>query len=134
MSSVKKLPLAALVFLVCLGSLDAKIGREIRDQYVAKYENRAMFLKVPVRGLRQVVHVDGTGARLDRSNLGEPVNFKVGEQVRITEVNFKDDSVRFKIASIDLVREGELTFLLPAPIQYAYSSAGTVRAGSERLP
>ena len=124
MSSVKQLPLAALVFIVCLGSLAAKIGREIRDQYVTKYENRAMFLKLPVRGLRQVVHVDGTGARLDRSNLGEPVNFKVGEQVRITRVNFKDDSIRFQIASIDLVREGELTFMLPAPIQYAFPQQG----------
>ena len=124
MSTVKTLQLATLVFLVCLGSLAAKIGREIRDQYVAKYENRAIFLKVPVRGLRQVVHVDGTGARLDRSNLGEPVNFKVGEQVRITEVSFKDDSIRFKIASIDLGREGELTFMLPAPIQYAFPQQG----------
>ena len=124
MSSLKKLQLATLVFLVCLGPLAAKIGREIRDQYVAKYENRAMFLKVPVRGLRQVVHVDGTGARLDRSNLGEPVNFKVGEQVRITQVSFKDDYIRFKIASIDLGREGELTFMLPAPIQYAFPQQG----------
>ncbi len=128
MSSVKKLPLAALVFLLCLGSPAAKIGREIRDQYVTKYENRAMFLKVPVRGLRQVLHVDGTGARLDRSNLGEPVNFKVGEQVRITGVSFKDDSIRFKIASVDLGREGELTFMLPAPIQYAFPQQGLFEA------
>ena len=124
MSSFKTLQLATLVFLFCVGSLAAKIGREIREQYVAKYENRAIFLKVPVRGLRQVVHVDGTGAKLDRSNLGEPVNFKVGEQVRITEVSFKDDSIRFKIASIDLGREGELTFMLPAPIQYAFPQQG----------
>ena len=124
MSSVKKMPLAALVLLLCLGTLAAKIGKEIREQYVAKYENRAMFLKVPVRGLRQVLHVDGTGAKLDRSNLGEPVNFKVGEQVRITGVSFKNDSIRFKIASIDLIREGELTFMLPAPIQYAFPQQG----------
>ena len=62
MSSFKTLQLATLVFLFCVGSLAAKIGREIREQNVAKYENRAIFLKVPVRGLRQVVHVDGTGA------------------------------------------------------------------------
>ena len=120
MSLVKTLFVAGLVVLTCLGSLTAKIGRETRDQYVLQYKNRAMFLKVPVRGLRQVVHAEATGTRVDRSNLGQPVNFKVGEQIRITEVDFKDDSIRFKIASINLAREGELTFTLPAPIQYAF--------------
>ena len=39
-------------------------------------------------------------------------------------MDFKDDSIRFQIASIDLVREGELTFMLPAPIQYAFPQQG----------
>ena len=90
-----------------------RVSREIRDEYVQRFENKAVFLKVPVRGLQQVVHVLDSGARLDRGNLNQPVSFKVGDQVRIIDVNFRDKVVRFRFSSVDTTREGSLEFRFP---------------------
>jgi predicted nucleic acid-binding Zn-ribbon protein len=97
-----------------------RVGREIRDEYVQRFENKAVFLKVPVRGLQQVVHVLDSGAKLDRGNLNQPVSFKVGDQVRIIDVNFRDKMVRFRFSSVDTTREGSLEFRFPAPTQQAF--------------
>ena len=97
-----------------------RVGREIRDEYVQRFENKAVFLKIPVRGLQQVVHVLDSGAKLDRGNLNQPVSFKVGDQVRIIDVNFRDDRVRFRFSSVDTTREGSLEFRFPAPTQQAF--------------
>jgi predicted nucleic acid-binding Zn-ribbon protein len=97
-----------------------RVGREIRDEYVQRFENKAVFLKIPVRGLQQVVHVLDSGAKLDRGNLNQPVSFKVGDQVRIIDVNFRDDKVRFRFSSVDTTREGSLEFRFPAPTQQAF--------------
>ena len=97
-----------------------RVGREIRDEYVQRFENKAVFLKVPVRGLQQVVHVLDSGAKLDRGNLNQPVSFKVGDQVRIIDVNFRDKMVRFRFSSVDTTREGSLEFRFPVSTQQTF--------------
>ena len=90
--------------------IEASVRREIENEYVRKYENKAIFLRLPVHGAKQMVYVRDTGARLDRSAASQPLFFKVGDQVRITKVDFGGDAVRFKIASIDRQRQAELEF------------------------
>lgn len=97
-----------------------RVSREIRDEYVQRFENKAVFLKVPVRGLQQVVHVLDSGARLDRGNVNQPVSFKVGDQVRIIDVNFRDKTVRFRFSSVDTTREGSLEFRFPTATQRTF--------------
>lgn len=97
-----------------------RVAREVRDEYVQRFENKAVFLKVPVRGLQQVIHVLDSGARLDRGNLNQPVSFKVGDQVRIIDVNFRDKTVRFRFSSVGTTREGSLEFRFPASTQQAF--------------
>ncbi len=97
-----------------------RVAREIRDEYVQRFENKAVFLKVPVRGLQQVIHVLDTGAKLDRGNLNQPVSFKVGDQVRIIDVNFRDRTVRFRFSSVGTNREGSLEFRFPASTQQTF--------------
>lgn len=100
-----------LGFFLSLGLwVKAGVRREIENEYVRKYENKAIFLRLPVHGAKQMIFVRDTGARLDRSTASQPLAFKVGEQVRITKVDFGGDSVRFKIASVDLQKQGELEF------------------------
>lgn len=103
---------AKLPVFLLLGSLwvTAGVRKEIENLYLQKYKNKAIFLKVPVRGVRQVLFVTESGVNLDRTNAAEPVAFKVGDQVRITDLSFKDDQIRFKIAAVDLTRESELWF------------------------
>ena len=97
-----------------------RVARQIRDEYVQRFENKAVFLKVPVRGLKQVVHVLDSGAKLDRGNVNQPVSFKVGDQVRIIDVNFRDKMVRFRFSSVDTTREGSLEFRFPSATQQTF--------------
>ena len=94
----------------------AGVSRDIQARYVEEYENKAMFLKIPIRGLRQIVYVNDDGIQLDRASAGFPLAFRVGEQVRIVDVQFRDELIRFKFSAIDLSREGELIFRFFSPL------------------
>ncbi len=111
--------LAALAVLVGGTRVDAGVDKEIQNQYVDKYNNRALYLKIPVHGFRQAVIV-GANPEIDPASMAQPLAFKVGDQVRITEVNFKDDYVRFRISSIDLSRESELVFQFPSKLEATF--------------
>ena len=92
------------------------VRRDIEDWYTKNYENKAMFLKIPVRGQKQIVHVRNSGPDLVRVARG-PLYFKVGDQVRITYLDFKARSIRFKISSTNLSREIEINFNFPVELQ-----------------
>ncbi len=113
-----------VMFLTTSLWLQAGVGREIQNSYILNYENKAMFLKVPIRGTRQVIHVRVNGNRLDPAAITDPLHFKVGDQVRITEVNFRGDAVRFKISSPDLIRESEIEFLFRQDLQDHFPQRG----------
>lgn len=108
------------IFLTCNLAVSAGVRREIEAAYVQKYENKAIFLRIPVRGLQQVVFVAAAGPSLNRSNVTDSLMFRVGDQVRITDVKFSGDEVRFKIASIDLRRASEVVFRFPSRLQEAF--------------
>ena len=113
-----------VMFLMMSWWLHAGVGREIQNSYILNYENKAMFLKVPIRGTRQVIHVRVNGNRLDPASVTDPLRFKVGDQVRITEVKFRGDAVRFKISSPDLIRESEVEFLFRLDLQDHFPQRG----------
>jgi hypothetical protein len=108
--------LCALV-MVAPGFLEAGVRREIERSYADRYQNKAMFLKIPVRGARQQLLMRSSGMSIDRSNLSQPLTFKVGEQVRITRVNFRDASIHFTVAAIDMSREAEIVFVFSSSLQ-----------------
>jgi hypothetical protein len=99
--------------------------------YVQEYSNKAMFLKVPVRGDRQTVHVVEGGSSLDQSNLGQPLRFKVGEQVRITDLDFKDSSIEFEVSSLDTARKGKIIFQFRNPLRHSFASRPSFDAALE---
>ena len=118
------LKLFAIFFSMTLW-LSAGVRSEVEDWYVQNFENKAMFLKIPIRGQRQILHVRATNPVLDPASANLPLLFKVGDQVRITEVNFRDDSVRFKIASTDLGQESEIHFQFPQQLSQDFSQQPT---------
>ena len=97
--------------------LQASVHREIESEYVRRYENKALFLKLPVRGTRQVIYVNQAEVSPKRGTVPTFLSFKVGEQVRITKVDFSGDLVFFKISSIDMQRIGTLEFRFPFQLQ-----------------
>jgi len=104
--------------------LSAGVRREIENWYVQNYENKALFLKIPVRGQRQIVYVGDTQPILDPGSASSPLLFKVGDQVRITDVSFRNDSVRFKIASLEASGVGEIAFEFPRQLEQDFSQRG----------
>lgn len=111
--------------------LNAGVRREVEDWYVQQYENKAMFLKVPIRGEQQMVYVRNTGPVLDRRTGNLSLLFKVGDQVRITKVDFKGGSIRFQIASVDLRRESEIIFQFPQQLREGFPQRASFDAALE---
>jgi hypothetical protein len=109
-------------------AVEAGVRKEIQAEYVQRYKNKAMFLKVPVRGMRQAVLL-GDPVRLDRSSASQPLNFKVGEQVRIVGLEFGDSTIHFRLSSVDLTREADLLFTFPAQIGNDFPERKLFEAG-----
>lgn len=117
-----------LFILVASIPVYPRVSKEMEAYYKQEYSNKAMFLRVPVRGDRQTVHVLEGGSSLDQSNLGEVLRFKVGEQVRITDLSFKDSAIEFKISSIDSVRRGTIIFQFRNPLRHSFASRPSFEA------
>jgi predicted nuclease with TOPRIM domain len=97
---IRQIRILCLMLLVFSGALPgfAGVSRSIQEQYKKEYENKAMFLKVPVYGEKQSVHISGQTVRVDQGT-GVP-RFKVGDQVRILLVEFAGDEIRFRMSGI----------------------------------
>jgi len=104
--------------LVCL--LNADVSKEIEAQYKLQYENKAMFLKIPVRGEAETVSIRGDRIRLNTAVDISKLRFRVGEQIRITSVDFKDSHVEFEISSIDSSRQGKVLFRFPRSLTFSF--------------
>ena len=111
---------AILVFGMSISLLLAGVSKEVENEYKQQFENKALFLKQPVRGERQTFHLRGQVIVPDTSNLGNTLTFRVGEQVRILEVDFKDSEVEFKVASIDLARRAAIDFDFGQSVSYTF--------------
>ncbi len=101
--------------------LYAGVSKETETYYRTEYENKAMFLKVPVSGNNQVLYVRGMSPVSGSTDPEMQVTFKVAEQVRITQVDFKDASVTFTLASLDGTRSSTLVFQFASSLNYSFS-------------
>ncbi|MGW8181097.1 MAG: sigma factor-like helix-turn-helix DNA-binding protein [bacterium] len=120
-----------LVFLAIGSVAYSGVSKEMETYYTQTYLNKAIFLKVPVRGDRQTVYVLERGSSLDQSSLGEPLRFKVGEQVRITGLSFKDSSIEFRVSSLDTARKGTVIFRFRNPLRHSFVSRPSFDAALE---
>lgn len=114
-----------LVLTLAGQMLTAGVNKEIENEYKALYENKALFLKIPVRGERQVLYIRGNLTVPDQSNLGDAVSFKVAEQIRITKVDFKDAGVEFTFSSLDLSRRGLVVFQFAGSLDFSFPQRPT---------
>jgi predicted nuclease with TOPRIM domain len=105
--------LAVLIAHSCF----AGVSRAIQDKYKRAFENKALFLKVPVFADRQVIQIRGRAVSSDKGvDTGTP-RFKVGDQVRVTTVDFGGEEVRFKLLAISGGGICEIVFRFDAPLQ-----------------
>lgn len=98
----------------------ADVSKEIVTEYEASYVNRAMFLKVPIRGERQTIFLRGRNIIPDDSTAGLQLSFLVGEQVRVTELRFRNSSIEFRVSGIDGAKRGTLVYQFPGQLEFNF--------------
>jgi hypothetical protein len=87
-----------LVGSACLVPCLAGVSRVIQDRYRKEYENKALFLKVPILSERAVVYINGRNIRAEQP--GGQARFKVGDQLRVLGIDFGGDEIRFKLGQV----------------------------------
>ncbi len=127
----RKFVCCLVIFLLGVGTA-AGVTRAIEESYRQRYENRALFLRIIVRGTKQLMMV-GPGGTLRSQRSADPLAFKVGDQVRILKVDFGRDEVKFKIASTDLARQAELVFTFPQPLGETFPQAADFDSALEKV-
>ncbi len=95
----------------------AGVSRVIQDKYRRQFENKALFLKVPIFSEKHIIQIRGRAVSSDRGPDSGAPRFKVGDQVRITALEFGGDEIRFKLAAISGGGISEIVFKFEANLQ-----------------
>jgi predicted nuclease with TOPRIM domain len=98
------------VILTLSGAYNAFSGvsRKIQEQYKSDYENKAIFLKIPIYSERQLVFINAQKFRAEQG-LGAP-KYKVGDQLRILGIDFAGDEIKFRMGAIASAAIVEIIF------------------------
>ena len=113
--------LAVILLLAAAPTLQAGVRREIQDQYVRQYVNRTFFLQIPIYGARQELLVRPGGVTPFSGPSETGLTFKVGEQVRVTQIKFAGQEIRLETSSVDLSRQNEVVFRFPTQLEDNFS-------------
>jgi predicted nuclease with TOPRIM domain len=109
--------LAPVLFLGALLSF-AGVSRPIQEQYKKGYENKAMFLKIPIYAEKQMIHISGQGFRVEQG-VGSP-RHKVGDQLRVLLVDFGGDEIRVRLGVIAGQGFVEVIFKFDSSLQESF--------------
>jgi predicted nuclease with TOPRIM domain len=96
----------------------AGISRAIQEQYKRDFENKAMFLKIPVYTEKQLIYVSGQTFS-SAQGTGTP-RYKVGDQLRILLVEFSNEEIRFRMGGIGTQGFVEVIFRFDANLQESF--------------
>jgi predicted nuclease with TOPRIM domain len=86
------------------------VSRAIQDKYRQKYDNKALFLKIPLFSEKQYVYLSGRQINPDEGPNSGSARYRVGDQVRVVGVDFGGDEIRFKLSAIKGVGLAEVVF------------------------
>ncbi len=93
----------------------AGVSREIQESYKREYEDKALFIKIPVFSEKQYVYISGQNIQHDR--VSQPALYKVGDQLRVLLIDFSGDSIKFKMSGIDKSIPIEIIFKFDSDLQ-----------------
>jgi predicted nuclease with TOPRIM domain len=94
------------------------VSRKIQEQYKHDYENKAVFMKIPIYSERQLVRISDQKIRAEQG-LGAP-KFKVGDQLRILGVDFAGDEIKFKLGAIATTGVVDIVFKFDGSLQESF--------------
>ncbi len=109
-----------LLLLLLTGVLSgfAGVSRAIQEQYKRDYENKAMFLKIPIYSERQIIRISGQSFRVDPG--AGSIRFKVGDQLRVLVVDFAGDEIKFRMGGIATPGAVEICYQFDAGLQDSF--------------
>jgi predicted nuclease with TOPRIM domain len=99
----------------------AGVSRAIQDRYRRDYDNKAFFLKIPLYSERQLVSITGSSVQVEQGQ-GQ-ARMKVGEQVRVTAIDFGGDEIKFKLVPITTAGLFEVIFKFDANLQETFPNS-----------
>jgi peptidoglycan hydrolase CwlO-like protein len=94
------------------------VSRAIQDQYRKEYENKAMFLKIPIYAEKQTIAISGQSFRVDPGS--GLTRYKVGDQLRVLAVDFSGEEVKFRMGGIAAAGMVELIFRFDVALQEGF--------------
>lgn len=109
--------LALVLFLGALLSF-AGVSRPIQEQYKKGYENKAMFLKIPIYTEKQMIYISGQGFRVEQG-VGSP-RYKVGDQLRVLLIDFGGDEIKVRMGAIASQGFVEFLFKFDSSLQESF--------------
>lgn len=96
----------------------AGVSRAVQDQYRKQYENKAMFLKIPIYAEKQMIYITGQSFRIDRG-AGSP-RYRVGDQLRILSIDFGGDEIKFRMGGIATAGFVDLGFKFDSSLEDSF--------------
>jgi predicted nuclease with TOPRIM domain len=96
----------------------AGVSRVIQDHYKKSYENKALFLKIPIYTEKQIIYITGQNFRAEPGS-GAP-RYKVGDQLRVLLVDFAGEEVKFRLGGIGAPSFVELVFKFDGSLQESF--------------
>ena len=115
--------LAMLWMLYNVTPAIAGVSQSIQDQYKKNYENKALFLKIPIYEEKQFIDIKGQVFQAV-SGIGSPL-YKVGDQLRILQVDFGRDQIKFRLGAIASRAEAEIIFQFDTDLQENFPNRET---------
>ncbi len=115
-SYLRSFPLLAAMLLALLSPrvLLSGVSRPIQEKYRSNYENKALFLKIPIFQERQLVDITGKNFRAERG--AGAARLKVGDQVRVMGIDFGGDEIKFRLSPITGAGLAEVVFKFDADL------------------
>jgi predicted nuclease with TOPRIM domain len=99
----------------------AGVSRAIQERYRRNYENKALFLKIPVFSEKQYVYISGQSIRADQGT--GTARYKVGDQLRVVGIDFGGDEIKFKMGAIAGPSVIEVIFKFDSSLQDAFPNS-----------
>jgi predicted nuclease with TOPRIM domain len=107
-----------LFMLAAASSGFSGVSRAIQEKYKKDYENKAMYLKIPLYFEKQIIHISGQNFNLSLGS-GTP-RYKVGEALRVLQVDFSSEEIKFKLGGITTAGAVELGFKFDSSLQESF--------------
>lgn len=110
-----------LLALLAVQTGFAGVSRAIQEKYRRNYENKALFLKIPVFSDKQYVYITGQTIGADQG--AGSARYKVGDQLRVIGIDFGGDEIKFKMGAIAGPSVVEVIFKFDSSLQDTFPNS-----------